>query len=77
MWAVLKPMLWQDSSDGTTTYNDSLGPVDQRIVYLMSSLRGQLVKCITTLLPNTLIFFVGKKKKRETFSMQTLLTFFQ
>ena len=35
-----------------------LDPVVQSIVSLTSSLRGQLVKCFTTLLPNTVIFFV-------------------
>ena len=38
-----------------------LGPVVQSIVSLTSSLRGQLVKCFTTLYPNTLIFFLLKK----------------
>ena len=33
-------------------------PVVQSIVSLTSSLRGQLIKCFTTLFPNTLIFFV-------------------
>ena len=43
---------------------------------LTSSLRGQLVKCLTTLLLKTLIFFV--KKMREAFALlQKLLTFFQ
>ena len=51
------------------------GPVVQSIVSLTSSLRGQLVKCFMTLLPNTLIFFVDKV--REAFAMQKLLTFFQ
>ena len=51
------------------------GPVVQSIVSLTSSLRGQLVKCFTTLLPNTLIFFV--EKMREAFALQKLLTFFQ
>ena len=40
----------------------------------MSSLRGQLVNCFTTLLPNTLKFFV--EKMREAFALQKLLTFF-
>ena len=51
------------------------GPVVQSIVSFTSSLRGQLVKCFTTLLPNTLIFFVDKM--REAFALQKLLTFFQ
>ena len=34
------------------------GPIVQSMVSLMSSLRGQLVKCFTTLLLNALIFFV-------------------
>ena len=56
------------------------GPVVQSIISLTSSLRGQLVKCFTTLLPNILIFFV--EKLREAFALQKLLvqkllTFFQ
>ena len=51
------------------------GPVGQSSVSLTSSLRGQLIKCFTTLYPNTLIFFV--EKMREAFAMQKLLTFFQ
>ena len=51
------------------------GPVVQSIVSLTSSLRGQLVKCFTALLPKTLIFFV--KKMREAFALQKLLIFFQ
>ena len=49
--------------------------VVQSIVSLTSSLRGQLVKCFTTLLLNTLIFFV--EKMREAFALQKLLIFFQ
>ena len=53
-----------------------LGPVVQSIVSLTrSSLRGQLVKCFTTLNPNTLIFFV--EKMRKAFALQKLFTFFQ
>ena len=52
-----------------------LGQAVQSIVTLTSSLRGQLVKCITTSLLNTLIFFV--EKMREAFALQKLLTFFQ
>ena len=33
------------------------GPVVQSIVSLTNSLRGQLVKCFMTLLPNTHVFF--------------------
>ena len=51
------------------------GPVVQSTVSLMSSLRGHLVKYFMTLLLNTLIFFV--EKKREAFALQKLLTFFQ
>ena len=50
-------------------------PVVQSIVILTSSLRGQLVKCFTTLYPKTLDFFV--EKMREAFALQKLLTFFQ
>ena len=52
-----------------------LGPVVQSIVSLTSSLGGQLVKCFTTLYPNTLNFFL--EKMREAFAVQKLLTFFQ
>ena len=51
------------------------GPVVQSIVSLTSSLRGQLIKCFITLLPNTLIFFI--EKMREAFAVQKLLTFSQ
>ena len=51
-----------------------LDPVVQSIVSLTSSLRGQVVKCLMTLKPNTLIFVV--EKIREAFAMQKLLTFF-
>ena len=51
------------------------GPVVQSIISLTSSLRGQLVKCFKTLLPNTMIFFV--EKMGEAFALQKLLTFFQ
>ena len=44
------------------------GPVVQSIVSLTSLLRGQLVKCFTTLCPNTLIFFVEKMKEALSFS---------
>ena len=40
-----------------------LGPVVQSIVSLTSSLRDQLVKCFTTLLPNTLKFFAEKNER--------------
>ena len=40
-----------------------LGPVVQSIVSLTSSLRGQLVKCFTTLLLNTLISLLKKIAK--------------
>ena len=48
-----------------------LGPAAQSIVSLTSSLSGQLVKCFTTLSPNTLIFLL------KNFALQKLLTFFQ
>ena len=51
------------------------GAVVQCIVSLMSSFRGQLLKCLRTLQPNELIFFV--KKMREAFALQKLLIFFQ
>ena len=59
----------------TVMYMGVLGPVVQSIVSLTSSLRGQLVKCFTTLLLSKPIFFV--EKMREAFALQKLLTFFQ
>ena len=52
-----------------------LGPVVQSIISLTSSLRDQLVKCFTTLLPNKLIFLL--KKMRKAFALQKLFTVFQ
>ena len=51
------------------------GPVVQSIVSLMCLLRGQLVKYFTTLLLNTVKFFV--EKMREAFALQKLFTLFQ
>ena len=53
----------------------SLGPVIQIIVSLTDLLRGHLGKCLTTLLPNTMIFFVERMK--EACALQKLFTFFQ
>ena len=53
----------------------SQGPVVQSIVSLTSSLKGQLIKCFTTLYPNISIVFV--ELMREAFALQKLLTFFQ
>ena len=50
------------------------GPVAQSSVSLTSSLRGQLVKCFTTIETNRRIFFVAKMG--EAFAMQKLLIFF-
>ena len=58
---------------GLFTQVSGSGPLGP-LVSLTSSLRSQLVKCFTTLKPNTLIFFVGKM--REAFALQKLLTFF-
>ena len=44
--------------------------VVQSIVSLTSSLRGQLVKCFTTLKPNTLTFLL--KKMREAFALRNV-----
>ena len=59
---------------GTAKMKENLGPVVQSIISLTSSLRDQLVKCFTTLLPNTLIFFI--EQIREAFALQKLFTFF-
>ena len=60
---------------GAIANNTDQGPVVQSTVSINNSLRGQLVKCFTTLLPNILIFFV--EKMSEAFILQKLLTFFQ
>ena len=51
------------------------GPVVQNIVSLMSLLRGQIVKCSTTLLLNTLTYFVEKCEKH--LQCKTFKHFFQ
>ena len=51
------------------------GPVVQNIVSLTSSLRGQLVKCFTALLPNTPNFFVEKMKLLTLFQQKILAYF--
>ena len=56
-------------------FDQHQGPVVQIIVSLTSSLRYQLIKCFTTIQPNTLICFV--EEMREAFALQKLLTFFQ
>ena len=48
------------------------GSVVQTIISLTTSLRGQLVKCLTTAIPNTLIFFV---EKTFTFFQQKILAY--
>ena len=50
------------------------GPVVQSIISLTSSIRGQHIKHVMTLLPITLLFFV--EKMRVPFAMQKLLRFF-
>ena len=73
-------LLSSESIAGRVTNNEDRdqiadqGPVFQSIVGLMSPLRDQLVKCFTTLFPNSLIFFV--EKMREAFALQKLHTFF-
>ena len=57
-------------------FKKDLGPVVQSIVSLTSSFRGQLVKCFTTLQPNTLNFFFVEKMRKAS-ALQKLLTFFQ
>ena len=53
---------------------NKLEPVVQSIVRLTSWLKGQLVKSLTNLYLNALIFFV--EKMREVFAMQKFLIFF-
>ena len=56
--------------------SDSQGPIIQSIAGLTSSLRGQHVKCFTTLSPNTLIFLLKKTKEAFAVQLQKLLSFF-
>ena len=65
---------WYTAMFSTGANFNFLGPIVHSVVSSTSSLRGQLVKCFTTLLPNTVIFFV--EKIREAFALQKLLTFF-
>ena len=37
-----------------------LGRIIEQVPVVQSSLRGQLIKCLTTLYPNTLIFLLKK-----------------
>ena len=48
-------------------------PVVQSMVSLRSLLRGQLVKCLTTLYQMYRYVFLKKKKTRGAFAMQTTL----
>ena len=53
----------------------NLGPVVQSIIYLMSSLRGQLVKCFMTFIISDTDIFV--EKMREAFALcKSFLQFF-
>ena len=54
-----------------------LGPVVQSVISLTNALGCQLVKKITTLLPNTGTLIIFIEKIREAFAMQKLLIFFQ
>ena len=54
--------------------DDVQGPVVQSIVSLTSSLRGHLVKCFMTLLPNILIFFYEKMSKAFTAKASHILS---
>ena len=47
---------------GIISIFDNLGPVVQSIVTLKILLRGQLIKCFTTLQSNTLIFLLKNER---------------
>ena len=71
---------WQ--SHALTNEIRDLSPVVKSIDNLKNSLRGQLVKCYSTLKPNALFFFfffcfVVVENMREAFALQKLLTFFR
>ena len=51
-------------------------PVVQSIVSLMSLLRGQLIKCYTTLQANTLKFFVEKIANASQIFLTKILVYF-
>ena len=68
-----KPILLQVSVAPLNSSLNYLCPVVQSIVKLISLLRGQRVQCFTTLLPNTLIFFVEKMRKAfQIFSIKSV-----
>ena len=60
----------QFDNDVYAVAEKNLDPVVQSIVSLTSSLKGQLIKYFTTLLLNTLKFFV--EKMREAFALLAL-----
>ena len=69
----MQPIVFRDA---LAIFAKMQGLFVQSIVNLTSSLPGQLVKCLTTLQANTLIFFVENMREAEAFALQNL-TFFQ
>ena len=61
--ASLTSLNSENASRGGKSLRADQGPVVQSMVSLTSSLRGQLLKCFTTLQPNTLKFFVDKNER--------------
>ena len=66
--------MWKDSFSTKNVKCKHLGPVVQSIINLTSSLRDQLIKCLTTLYKYTEIFLL--KKMREAFALQSCSHFF-
>ena len=72
-WQIAKGMSYLSSIKVRTLIFSNQGPVVQTIISLTSSVRGQLVKCFTTLQPNTLKFFVEKMREAsQIFSTKIL-----
>ena len=71
--------VWFDTNIDAIIWVEGLGPVVQSIVSLMSSLRGQLVKCFTTLLSNILTFLLKKCEKllHSHIFQQKILAYFR
>ena len=53
------------------------GLVVQSIISLRSSLRGQLVKCFTTLYPSTRKFFVEKMREASHIFSTKIMAYFR
>ena len=54
-----------------------LGRIIEQVPVVQSSLRGQLIKCLTTLYPNTLIFLLKKMGEASHIFQRKILAYFR